>query len=165
MTEASPFSIIAKKLVLVIKDKTWNQQKQKKEQIMIKIHRKFTESRARNSEYNAAQIHPDGVILKKGEGVFDHNIMLYTEHLDAYVTGYLVFASIYSPENTLGNDKNQDRHIPLKPFTLSLPQGQELIENRTFTNFWNAHDQYLKDQQGGSAEGQGQGQNKTLVEQ
>lgn len=71
----------------------------------------------------------NGLIIKAGGPVREHNILLYVEYLKATVNGYVEYI-------VEGQDKNDIKKLTIKQFELDLHHGQCLIKNHTFKEFW-----------------------------
>lgn len=106
------------KIHLNIQDKNRNKDTNEYERNDVPIDRKLNRN--------------EGLVLMPGGPTKEHNILLYVANLKAKVTGYIE----YTTQNA---DKNAPlKKINIKEFYLDLLEGQNIIKNHTFLEFWNS---------------------------
>ena len=124
--------ILLKRIKLKIKDRTKNANTLQIEEIDVDINRPLP-----NKVSNTGK-KTDGVTLKRGGQKVHHNILLYVENLGAKVNGVIE----YTKYDDKGNPGDKVFKLEVKPFHLDLVDGQELIKNHNFKEFWKFYAEY-----------------------
>jgi hypothetical protein len=100
-------TIILNKINLMIKDKSRNRQTGEIQTINVKIERDLKDENDKESE--------NGLVIRQGGPVREHNILLYVEYLKATVNGHVEYI-------VEGEDKNDIKTLEIKEFELDLLQ-------------------------------------------
>lgn len=67
-----------------------------------------------------------------------HNVLLYVENLGAKVTGVIEYQKL----NANGDLIEEVFQLQVNEFVLDLNEGEELIKNFNFKEFWNFYAEY-----------------------
>ena len=110
------------KIHLDIQDRNKNKDTKNDEKYTVKIDRKLK-----------GENKTEGLVLTPNGPKKEHNILLYVENLKAKVTGYVEYVYVIPQENEESVHK-----INIKEFQLDLNEGQFIVKNHTFKEFWNS---------------------------